>query len=102
MEVLPQTHSSRQYLFFYADDGLNGQELWKSDGTDAGTVMVNDINSGSSASSPFQLTAVGNTLFFYADDGTNGIELWKSDGTTLGTVLVKDIYPDINQAQAQW
>jgi len=29
-----------------ANDGVNGQELWKSDGTDAGTIMVKDILSG--------------------------------------------------------
>jgi ELWxxDGT repeat protein len=66
-------------------------ELWKSDGTTAGTVMVKNIDSLGS-SSPSHVTAVGSTLFFSAYDGTNGVELWKSDGTTAGTVLVKDIY----------
>tara|TARA_B110000902_G_scaffold13064_1_gene15786 strand:+ start:70 stop:660 length:591 start_codon:yes stop_codon:yes gene_type:complete len=78
-------------LYFTADDGTNGEELWKSDGTASGTVMVQDINSGSSSSSPYYLTAVGNTLYFQANDGTNGNELWKSDGTSSGTVMVKDI-----------
>ena len=63
-------------LFFKADDGTNGRELWKSDGTASGTVMVKDINSGSGSSSPLYFTAIGNTLFFRADDGTNGDELW--------------------------
>ena len=36
-------------LYFRADDGINGSELWKSDGTASGTVMVKDIDSGSSA-----------------------------------------------------
>ncbi|MGB1846373.1 MAG: ELWxxDGT repeat protein, partial [Candidatus Poseidoniaceae archaeon] len=54
-------------------------------------VMVKDIWSGSSSTSPHHLTAVGNTLFFQATDGTNGYELWKSDGTASGTVMAIDI-----------
>jgi len=76
-------------LFFWANDGVNGYGLWKSDGTTAGTVLVADISFGDSF--PGNLTAVGNTLFFQAYDGVNGYELWKSDGTAAGTVLVKDI-----------
>ena len=78
-------------LFFRANYGTNGIELWKSDGTANGTVMVKDIYSGSGSSNPSYLTAFGNTLYFEADDGTNGNELWKSDGTASGTVMVKDI-----------
>ena len=78
-------------LFFTANDGLSGVELWKSDGTAGGTVRVADINSGTASSSPANLTNVGGTLFFTANDGTSGSELWKSDGTEVGTVRVKDI-----------
>ncbi|NCR64007.1 MAG: hyalin [Microcystis aeruginosa LG11-05] len=81
-------------LFFWANDGVNGYGLWKSDGTTAGTVLVADISFGDSF--PGNLTAVGNTLFFQAYDGVNGGELWKSDGTAAGTVLVKDIRPGLS------
>jgi ELWxxDGT repeat protein len=78
---------------FFAHDGQNGIELWKSDGTAAGTVEVKDIWPGPERSFPQDLTAVGSTVFFTADDGTHGRELWKSDGTAAGTVLVQDIDP---------
>jgi ELWxxDGT repeat protein len=80
-------------LFFEANDGASGRELWKSDGTEAGTVRVKDILPGSDGSVPGSLTNVNGTLFFRADDGTSGRELWKSDGTEAGTVRVKDIRP---------
>jgi ELWxxDGT repeat protein len=78
-------------LYFAADDGTNGEELWKSNGTEAGTVMVKDILTGPSGSSPDNMMVAGGTLFFTATDGTNGDELWKSNGTEAGTVMVKDI-----------
>ncbi|MCY2988652.1 MAG: hypothetical protein NTY19_12400, partial [Planctomycetota bacterium] len=77
-------------LFFNANDGSHGYELWKSDGTTAGTALVMDINAAGS-SSPSYLTNVNGTLFFNATDGNNGWELWQSDGTTAGTALVMDI-----------
>jgi ELWxxDGT repeat protein len=80
-------------LFFYAQVGGSGYELWKSDGTSAGTVMVKDINPGPDSSYPFEFTNLNGTIFFSAVDGTNGRELWKSDGTSEGTVMVKDIVP---------
>ena len=78
-------------LYFNANDGLNGTELWKSDGTPAGTVLVADIFAGSNGSNPHELVNVNGTLCFVANDGVNGFELWKSDGTAAGTVMLKDI-----------
>jgi ELWxxDGT repeat protein len=83
-------------LLFVAQNSSHGAELWRSDGTPAGTFLVKDILPGSSSSLPGSLTEVNGRLFFYADDGMNGRELWKSDGTAAGTVLVKDIFPGGN------
>ena len=77
----------------HRNDITHGNELWKSDGTAGGTVMVKDINPGALGSNPSSLTVVGSTLFFAATDGVHGPELWKSDGTAAGTVMVKDVYP---------
>jgi ELWxxDGT repeat protein len=78
-------------LFFVAEDGINGWELWKSDGTTAGTYMVKDITAGSASSDFKDLINMNGMLFFTVDDGVHGYELWKSDGTANGTVMVKDI-----------
>jgi ELWxxDGT repeat protein len=79
------------WVYFVATQGFTGggiSELWKSDGTADGTVLMKDIRPGTSGSFPEQLTAVGDEVYFTADNGTNGRELWKSDGTEAGTFLV--------------
>ena len=83
-------------LFFAASDGVHGIELWKSNGTLAGTTMVKDINPSGSNSSvldtdPGGMVSMNGKAFFTATNGQNGIELWTSDGTATGTKMVKDI-----------
>jgi len=84
-------------LFFTADDGTHGRELWTSDGTGTGTVQVADIRPGARGSDPDGQTIAGGKVFFDADDGSHGRELWVSDGSTGGTHLVKDLHAKPSQ-----
>ncbi len=75
-------------LLFAARDAEHGLELWRSDGTDAGTQLLSDINTRDLGGSyPTDLRGVGDTVFFFAYDGTRG-GLFKSDGTDAGTSFV--------------
>lgn len=78
-------------VYFSANDGIHGKELWVTDGTTAGTRLVRDINPGRQGSVPRRLTKIGSRLFFSAIDAIHGRELWVSDGTAAGTKLVKDL-----------
>jgi ELWxxDGT repeat protein len=84
-------------LYFTANDGVNGKELWVSDGTENGTQLVKNIypagGNYSSSYDPRNLTLFKNKIYFTANDGVNGGELWVTDGTENGTKLVKDIIP---------
>jgi ELWxxDGT repeat protein len=93
-------------LYFNGINSLNiiaSNELWKSDGTSAGTVLVKDINPNSYQGSGIKyLTNVNDTLYFSASNGVNGHELWMSDGTSAGTVMVGDIYPGNSNSYPQY
>jgi ELWxxDGT repeat protein len=66
----------RGTLFFSANDGVHGNQLWQSDGTAAGTSLVANIGPPGAGSYPTYLTNINGRLFFSADDGTHGREPW--------------------------
>lgn len=69
------------------------QELWVTDGTPSGTMLVKDINIGTSAASgPSDFCRLNNKLYFSAATAAHGFELWETDGTLTGTQIVKDIF----------
>ncbi len=79
-------------LIFTYDDGVNGLELWTSDGTAAGTTLLKDIWEGSLSALPRFYTESNGLLFFQASTPTRAEGLWVTDGTTEGTHMVMNIY----------
>jgi ELWxxDGT repeat protein len=94
------TATRKRLLFFRYVPGTpplpDRTELWKSDGTAAGTARVKDL--GPDSALIFSQALVGDTLFFVFSTPAHGTELWKSDGTEAGTALVKDIVPGADSA----
>jgi len=83
------------YSYFTADDGIHGRELWRTNGTTAGTKLIKDVNPGTGSSdydyTQYDLTVSGGKLFFAADGGSGvGAGLWVSDGTASGTQFIID------------
>jgi ELWxxDGT repeat protein len=81
-------------MFFGANDGTNGRELWAYDFDNSSSWMVADINPGSLDSNPDDFTVMGTRLYFTASDSASGNELWAYETTNATTWLVFDINPD--------
>lgn len=79
------------YFLFAAKGVSGGLELWKSDGTTGGTILLKDINPGADSSSPASFYMINNIVIFSAKTNANGREFWRSDGTPDGTFILKDI-----------
>ena len=91
--------------YFFADHPDTGNELWKTDGTESGTVLVRDILPGPGdgvSDIGFITRVLDNRLIFRASDGVHGFELWATDGTRDGTVQLVDITPTNQSPLLNW
>ena len=91
---------------FFGWDATAGRELWRTDGTSAGTARVIDIEPGGSGivNDVSEIRRVGEQVFFVARDSVAGAEWWTSDGTEAGKDRVLDLLPGtasgLNAAEA--
>ncbi len=97
-EINPVTNSSPfdftiagNKLFFIANDNVNGNGLWVTEGTTGNTIKLTPSTTPGNAIN--DIIAYNNNIYFSYNDGINGYELWISDGTVAGTTLFKDIEP---------
>ncbi len=78
-------------LYFTADDGVNGVQMWSTTGSGNGTEMVCLIGRGPKGVNVGNLTGFNGKLYFTADDGVHGVELWSTTGSAAGTEMVLDL-----------
>ncbi len=82
-------------LYFFMDHKDYGEELWTSDGTQSGTVLLKDINSRPGDSDADDMLAVNGTVYFEADDDVHGEEFWTTRGTPASTKMLLDSIPGV-------
>jgi ELWxxDGT repeat protein len=86
-------------LYFTANDGRTGTEVWVTDGTRAGTVRLTDLDPsfGVYGPDPRELTVLGDWVYFSANDGIHDRELWRTEGTLANTQMVVDLDPTLTE-----
>ncbi|MES2590943.1 MAG: ELWxxDGT repeat protein [Bacteroidota bacterium] len=90
------------FIFFTVNENYV-RKLWRTDGTEAGTILVKDIDPTNYTSySPGGYFEFNNNIYFNAGTSTTGQELWKSDGTEAGTTIVKDIKPGVGSGHTNY
>ncbi len=91
-------NAAENYLIFIA--GTEGStDLWRTDGTSAGTTLFNSISTDSYFPSSF--TPARDRAYFTIDTPELGEELWVTEGTKSSTTVLKDIYPGEQGATAR-
>jgi len=84
-------------VYFQGTTTTNGTELWRTDGTPAGTSLFRDLTPGTQGSFPSSLTPLGNRLVFAASR-----KLWTTDGTPDGTTLILPSAPNAPESRPEF
>jgi ELWxxDGT repeat protein len=84
-----QTNNGTIYFFLDGNGGAADDGLYKTDGTDAGTVHIKHL----AGNKVVNIVTLENKLIFSYSGSTTGTELWVSDGTTSGTHIIEDLNP---------
>lgn len=93
-DALPTYLTDVGGTLYFAATNATGGALYRTDGTDAGTVLLRQGTiAGGAAGDRKQLLDVNGIVYFIGSDASHGQELWRCDGTPGGTTMVKDIYP---------
>lgn len=78
--------TERGLLFvFDADDGIHGRELWVTDGTSSGTLMVGDIETGDGIDYSSEITEWMNGVVF-TTNGQQGQRMWWTNGSVTTSI----------------
>lgn len=92
-----QFTATDNFLYFMAETMDEGRELWRTDGTTAGTILVKDIEPGqggafqrNSLPSITSFVGLDSIILFTADEWSTGWQLWRSNGTANGTFPLQD------------
>jgi ELWxxDGT repeat protein len=75
-------------VYFSASLSTSDAELWRTDGTPAGTYRLADLLPGTGSSCPHNFFSDGQHVWFTATTGTNVSEVWQTDGTPTGTTRI--------------
>lgn len=82
-----------KYVFFTADFPNRKKGIVRTDGTSAGTKLVQIIDGGILSSRAGGFTPAGKAMYFVETTNEFGAELWRTNGTSAGTKMVVDINP---------
>ena len=93
----PNLIDVNESLYFLANDGVHGSQLWRTEPVAGGAAMLSNVSGGFivDASHPIQVQGAMGNVLFTATSPANGSQLWTSDGTVAGTEMVTNVTPGL-------